>query len=487
MAAFSTTSHGVAELITRSQLERAILSGAVIATLCLFPLLNALSSTPAWLHWTVRDSLESLVAWALLSCVVALTLAISAWSGRRVLQDAVCAAWLMVGAFFVAGAIVKLSNLANYLAAYRQGGGWIVVIAGVALAVLAGALFIFPGRGTTTRMQRIPLLAWPLIPLLLFHLVRAPGLAAAGSTLLPTGASGAGPTVAAATPASASAVSSPRTVILLFDELSPDYLYGARRRDFLDLAALTRMLQHGEIHRGAHLHGGATIVAIPALFGPTPAAARGLVTTLSKQGRSVRVWGWYHDYCAHLAADAASCHSNSVYNPRTLHEGFSVIDPVWTDLNLLPAAFPFELLKTPPAVALQRRTLDATRQWLASQLADRSADVIYAHVNVPHLPLVAKELARLSSPDAFVMSEDGYLSQFGAVDDVIGDVLRSGTRPTQLIVLSDHNARPLFPKAEHEHVVFMRLRSWVPSGPGVDVPEDAADLVARMTLRPDTD
>ena len=463
------------------------MSGAVIATLCLFPLLNALSSAPVWLHWTALDNLNTLAAWMLLSLVVALTLAIPARLGRRLLQDFVYAAWLMVGAFFVAGAVVKLNSLTSHLAAYRQSGGWVVVIAGAALAIFATTLFVLPGHGRTTRMQRIPLLAWPLIPLLLFHLLRAPGLSIAQSAILPEGTAASRSAAASPPTSRVSGPGSPRTVILLFDELSPDYLYGARKVDFPALAALTRMQQHSEIHRDAHLHGGATIVAIPALLGPTPTAPRDLVPTLSAAGLSVRVWGWYHDYCVHLAAGAATCHSNSIYNPRTLHDGFSVIDPLWADLNLLPAAFPFKAVKTPAAVALQRRTLAATREWLASQLADRSADVIYAHVNVPHLPLVAGEVARLSSPDAFVMSEDGYLSQFGAVDDVIGDVLRSGTRPTQLIVLSDHNARPLFPKTEHEHVVFMRLRSWVPSGPGADIPEDAADLVARMTLRPDTD
>jgi hypothetical protein len=83
------------------------------------------------------------------------------------------------------------------------------------------------------------------------------------------------------------------------------------------------------------------------------------------------------------------------------------------------------------------------------------------------------------------MSEQGYLTQFGAVDAVMSQVLASSTRPTQLIVISDHNARPLFPLDQHEHVVFMRWRSWLPQGARIAAPDDAAELVANMSTHPE--
>ena len=460
-------------------------SGAVIATLCMFPLLNALASAPVWLHWTSSDSVEVCCAWVTFSFVVALTLAIPAAANRRLLQDIVCSIWLLIGALFVAAAMVRLASLKSHLTAYRQSGGWIAAGAVAILALLATSLLAFPGSGKTTRVQQIPLSMWPLVLLFFFHLAKAPGFAtsqAAAFSTVPVASRAAIPALPAGL---GIGTASPRTVILLFDELSPDYLYGARKIDLSNLPALQQMQQRGEIHSGAQLHGGETRVAIPALFGATPSAARGLVPTLSAEGRSVRVWGWYHDYCAGMAIGASACHANSIYNPRTLHNGFSIVDPLWTDLNLLPAAFPFDVLKAPTAVALHRRTLEATQKWLALQLGDPTADVIYAHVNVPHLPLVTAHLEQLHTPDPFTKSEEGYLTQFPAVNDILAQVLASRTRPTQLIVLSDHNARPLFPKIEHEHVVFMRLRTWQASAHEVTTREDAAELVARMTLRPD--
>jgi hypothetical protein len=462
-----------------------MLSGAVIATLCMFPLLNGLASAPVWLHWTPWDSLEAFCSWAVFALVIALTLAIPAATNRRLAQDIVCSIWLLIGALFVAGAMVKFSSLTSYLATYRRSGGWVVAGAVAMLAVLAASLLVFPGGGTTTRIQQMPSLMWPLVPLFFFYLAKAPGLATAQSAMLSAGPAPSSATLPALPADLGIGPAGLRTVILLFDELSPDYLYGTRKIDLSRLPALQRMREKSEIHSAAHLHGGATLVAIPALFAVTPSATRGLVPTLSAERRSVRVWGWYHDYCGGMAVRANECHANSIYNPRTLHDGFSIVDPLWADLNLLPAAFPFNVLKTPPAVTLQRRTLEATQKWLAVQLGDPAADVIYAHVNIPHLPLVTAHIEHLRIPDPFEMSEEGYLSQFGAVNDILAQVLASGTRPTQLIVLSDHNARSLFPKTEHEHVVFMRLRTWLPSAPAITAPEEAAELVARMSLRPD--
>jgi len=467
------------------EFRRAALTGAVVATLCMFPLLNALSNAPAWLHWTAYDSLETLAAWALSSLVIAATLVISALARHRLPRDIVCSAWLMIGALFVSGAVVKISSIESTLAAYRQNGGWIIVAIAAFMAALAFYLLWFPGDGRTTRIQRIAPAMWPLVLLLGYYLATAPGMASRQALEFSPGPARSQAPLVDLPPAPRIGSANPRTVILLFDELSPDYLYGARQADLSSLAALQELRHHGEIHAGARLKGGATAIAIPALFAASPAAARGLVPTLSAQGRSVHVWGWYHDYCRSLALGAAACHANSIYNPRTLHEEFSVVDPWWTDLNLLPAAFPFNLLKTPTAVALHRRTLEATQGWLAQQLGDASADVIYAHVNVPHLPLVTARVQQLRRPDAFAMSEEGYVSQFAAVDAVVAAVLASHTRPTQLIVLSDHNARPLFDKSEHEHVVFMRWRTWIHDADRIDRPENAAELVARMSLRPD--
>jgi hypothetical protein len=462
----------------------ALLSGAVVATLWMFPLLNALSSAPVWLQWTVRDSLETLAAWAVGASLVALTIAPPARAGSRRTRDAVEALWLLAGAFFVAGALVKVDGIIGYIGNHRQIGGLIVATVGVLLATIAAWLVWHPGRHVVTRVQRVPRVLWPLILLFLFNLVRSPSLAADQSARYSPGPP-ALPAVAPAAPRDGGAASRhARTVILLFDELSPDYVYGQRAISLADMPGLRRLVDQSQIYRAAHLHGGATAIAIPALFGATPASPRGLVPTLQAAGLSVRVWGWYHDYCAAMARAADQCRSNSIYNPRTLHDGFSIVDPWWTDANLLPAEFPFALLKAPTGVALQTETVSATRAWLATQLADPGADVIYAHVSVPHLPIIGTPPKGAPRVDPFKLTEPAYLSQFPVVDAIAQQVLDSATRPTQLIVLSDHNARPLLPRPQHEHVVFMRWRSWVSTGRTIEPTTEAATLVSAFSLKP---
>jgi hypothetical protein len=383
--------------------------------------------------------------------------------------------------------LVKVDGIVGYIGDHRQIGGPLVAAAGLLLAAIAAWLVWHPGVHAVTRVQRVPRVIWPLILLFLFNLVRSPSLAAEQSARYSPGPP-ASPAAAPAAPRDGSADSRhARTVILLFDELSPDYLYGQRAISLAGMPGLKRLVDESQIYRAAHLHGGATAIAIPALFGATPTTPRGLVPTLQAAGLSVRVWGWYHDYCAAMARAADQCRSNSIYNPRTLHDGFTIVDPWWTDANLLPYEFPFGLLKAPTGVALQRDTVAATRAWLATQLADPGADVIYAHVSVPHLPIIGAPPKGARRGYPFKLTEPAYLSQFPVVDAIAQEVLDSATRPTQLIVLSDHNARPLLPRPQHEHVVFMRWRSWVPTGRSSESPVEAAALVPAFSLEPDRD
>ena len=450
-------------------LRRSLLCASSIATLLLFPLLNGLSSLPIWLHWTSLDSAETLCAWLLAIGAIGLTLWLPALRGLGLLRDAVGACWILAGAMFFFAAVVKVGAVARYAAAYRSHSLLAVGVATVLLWALATAAVLKPGTGAISRVERAMMLMWPLSALLMLHLLRAPGLTDRQEGYEATGAA------SAPTRTTTTATRPLRTVVLLFDEMSVDYLFGDRTIDLSSMPALQRLRQSSEIHLDVHLHGGATAVAIPALFVPTADAPDGLINALKVRRRSIRVWGWYHDYCRTFTRGVDACHSTSIYNVRTLHNGFSPLDPWWTDLNLLPAERPFDALKVPAAVTFHRETLEAASRWLQAQLADPTGDFVYAHLNVPHMPLL--------SPSArpFSMDEASYLTQFAYVDRVVAIAFADRTRPSQIIILSDHNARPLFPVALHDHVVYARYREGVP-GLVVDKREDAAQLLSRMSV-----
>ncbi|HSI48436.1 MAG TPA: hypothetical protein VLA61_09220 [Ideonella sp.] len=467
---------------TASDWRRASLGGAVLATLSFFPLLDALATTPAWMHWTAFDSLEAAASWTVTATLIALTLLLARHLAGRRGADAIGALWLLTGSMFAIVSIIRLSALDETLRAHRTSAGWVFATLTPLLVTVGAWAVLRPGPHPISRVQRVLTILWPLPLLFAFHLLRAPSLSEhqrAGLSPSPA------PTISTpAFPASAptfTAGAKQRTVVLLFDELSVDYLYGQRAKDLSPWPALARLRTEATLYRDAHLLGGGTQFAIPALFGATTAAPDGLVNALRRQGQSVRIWGWYHDYCQTFARAADECHATSIYNPRTLHNGFSIIDPWWTNIALLPAEVPFEYLKSPAAVAFHRATLTSAREWLAAQMADPRADFIYAHLNVPHLPLINERLGWLAVPTAFKMTEQGYLSQFAAVDAFIAQALADHTRPTRLVVMSDHNARQLLPKAQHDHVVLM---SHGPStrAPDVTAHENAADVIARIGL-----
>jgi hypothetical protein len=456
--------------------RQAFLGGTVVATLGFFPLLDALATTPAWLHWTAFDSIETAAAWTATASVVGLTLLLAGRIGGPRGTDAVGAFWLLVGTWFAMAALTRLQLLDPILRAHRASAVWIVGVLAIMLTTVGTWAVLRPGQCPASRVQRTLAVLWPLSLLFAFHLLRAPSLAERQLADL-------SPTVHAAAGLVPNRVAhrEPRTVVLLFDELSVDYFYGQRATDLSAWPSLARLRAEATLHRDAHLPGGGTLSAIPALFGTTTAAPDGLVNGLHRQGQSLRIWGWYHNYCRAFAREADECHSTSIYNPRTLHSNFSMFVPWWTNIVLLPAEFPFKYLKSPAAVALHRDTLVSAQAWLATQLADPSADFIYAHVNVPHLPLISEQPGGTMFSRAFDMTEQGYLTQFGAVDDVVAQALTSTTRPTRLVVMSDHNARALLAEERHDQVVLVVLEPGL-HNPGVVKRENAAEVLARISL-----
>jgi hypothetical protein len=454
---------------------RSAACGLTIATLVLFPLLNALAVESAyWLHWRTQDTFETLGAWLLVASVASLSLLLANVFGGVRLAEGLAALWLGSGGFFAAGALIKVGAFVQYAMRYRTASPWVAAVS--ATVLVAGAAWILHDRTRVERryFQRAALALSPLVLVFLFNLGKAQiehrELASASASKRPAPQRG-----AAGTPL--------RTVVLLFDELSADYLYGRDAIDLSELTALQKFLAESHVFSGAYLPGGHTGAAIPSLFGdlahgppidsavPRSTAVEsaigergGLVALSARTGMDMRVFGWYVDYCTGIAAQASICRAISVYNARTLQAGFSLRNPLWTNLNLLPSEFPFGFVKVGPAVRMHRATYETAMEWFRDQLKQGDPDVIYVHVNVPHVPYIAEDFEG-SKRARFVMTREAYIQQLRFVDKFLAFVTveleRSGhlARPTNVVVMSDHNARALTPDSEHEHVVFMERRS----------------------------
>jgi hypothetical protein len=466
-----------------------LLAGLTLATLSLFPLLNALTTANGyWLHWRTQDTVETLLSWLLCGAVIGVSLAIPHAKHWPRVSEAIHAVWLAVAAFLLFGGVVRLGVLGTYASQHRSAAPLIVAAIGLTIVLLSAKVVHGAREGGGGFFMRVTLVMSPLALVFLFNLGKAqwnhlepalPGPVAVGSE----GAAG-----------------RPLNVVLLFDELSADYLYGERAVDLAAFPALQKLLATSKVYAAARLPGGGTEIAIPSLFSSQKVAPGAVVAMRSTPAdgflgqaltrhMDTRVFGWHIDYCSGIAAQAHSCRAVSVYNARTLGDGFSLVHPWWTNLNLLPSEFPFGLAKVEAAVRMHAATYELARTWVREQIADGAVDLVYVHVNMPHMPFISPRFAG-AQRSRFLMTSRSYEQQLHYVDEFVETVNEAldryvGTsRPVNLVAMSDHNARWLMPRSEHEHVVFVWRRTGEFAG-GTDTREQwAYDLLARVLNPP---
>jgi hypothetical protein len=136
-------------------------------------------------------------------------------------------------------------------------------------------------------------------------------------------------------------------------------------------------------------------------------------------------------------------------------------------------------------VLLHAATFQYDKDWFRQQVQDASSDFIYVHVNVPHMPFLADDYAG-SARSRFLMTRESYVQQLRYVDEFVAFVdselgrLQPASRPVNVVIMSDHNARWLTTKDKHEHVTFL-VRDGVRTTASVDDRSaDASDLLARL-------
>ncbi len=423
-----------------------------ISTLFFFPLINALSgSNIEALHWNTQDSAETLIAWITIGTLIGSFFYLISNTGNRRLIAFIYMLMIEIGGFFAIGTLIRKSELINSL---KNNPSAIYTIATI-IALLLVALTAWISTTSETKYSRIPqrmlVVLAPLNLLMPLNL----GIAQVDRPTSPPTAQS--PVNELAT--SLTRTSKPLTIILLFDELSPDYLYGARKVNMEKFPALKKLMSNSEIFINAYLPGGNTAEAIPALF-EHKSQGGSLKELLTLQELNIGLTGWYLDYCRMILKKQDGCKSFSFFNARTLENKFSPLHPIWTNLNLLPYQKPFGFLKIPTATTMHTRTLAEINKHLHENINNENLDLVYAHFNIPHAPMLGSENFSWADGERFHENENNYINQLGYVDQAIGLAIdqinvMSKRRPVNLIILSDHNIRNLTPKSEHEHTVLI--------------------------------
>jgi len=458
-----------------------LISGATIATLFFFPLLNGLATSPNWLHWTFFDSFETLISWMILTGVVSTTFLLTVKNKDSAFAYLIYLTWLAIGIFFAAGGLVKLSIVKEYVQPYRHLAVLFALVT-IGIAIISFVIALkFQRVSKSNHLRKFILCLWPLTLVMGIQLIVAPLRNFQTDQFPASGESLVGHSIPHSLQQIQSLQSVDQIVILLFDELSVDYLYGNRSSDLSNLPSLQRYLSLANLYTNVTLTGSRTEFAIPSLFAVNKNGNSGLLEFWKQKDISFSIWGWFLDYCSTFATAAEKCHSNSFFNPRTLTHKFFPFTPIWTNFNLLPAEWPFNLIKNPAATYLHLRTFQATKEWLIQQLDNQKSRLIYVHFNIPHTPLINKESSVASTLDPFDKSLEGYRSQLELVDDVIYSLLSRVRQPSNLIILSDHNLRSATPSDQHEHVVFSQLSLGSDTPHRIERPMDASQLLRDLS------
>ena len=176
------------------------------------------------------------------------------------------------------------------------------------------------------------------------------------------------------------------------------------------LPVLKELLDNSNTFTNAYLPGGSTTEAIPGLFQHEYHGSSLKELVISEESKA-SVTGWYLDYCHSFLKQASNCRSVSFFNARTLDNQFSLLHPIWTNLNLLPYQKPFGFIKIPSATAMHAHTLAKINGQLHDDLNNPNLNLIYTHFNIPHIPMIGAENFSWADGGRFNESEIAYISQ----------------------------------------------------------------------------
>ena len=169
--------------------------------------------------------------------------------------------------------------------------------------------------------------------------------------------------------------------------------------------------------------------------------------------------GWVHKYCTQYGTNLDFCRSYSLYNYSSFQDGFSILNPFFTNIILLPYQFPFGFLKNPVYSKMHHRNNLRVQNILKKIIEYTSSTpmLLFAHYSVPHIPYVYEIDKYQPSLNPFEKNIEKYTMQLKYVDKMIGELIEKINYEKKLeeatiILLSDHGLRHTLDGSEFNHV-----------------------------------
>jgi len=465
-------------------------AGIVLTALFFSPLAGVPNDQRLFLFWRHGDSIDLIVACIAMSLAIGFVVSWSLRSKHRHL-----AALLICGIWFI-----PLTCLTASVVRLLPGVRWLLAPTPVAMglafmiAMLAAAIIKHPLRVTRLALDILPVCvpATVVVGAFLVSLMMARSVSTTFGTIGPEGSHARGPNI----------------LVLVFDELSYNYLFDGtsvgRHYPAFHAAAL-----RGVSYTQAKSPGGRTLLSLPGYLagkrfaraevagglmyvadspgGPLVALEAQLEDGPCRQARAAgyrtEISGYYLPYCDLLKSEVDACRTISEYNSNWIGAPRSVWSPIWTNLSLLPHQFPTGLIKNPIYSYHQKAMTAAIIADAQAPFTGSDKVFRFIHLSIPHAPFVYDRDGFRLRGDPFVTTNEAYADQLRYTDTVLAGILNahaSALDNTRVVITADHELRANTAPEENDHVPLFVLRTSQPAAATVDEPTWVSDVVRQV-------
>jgi len=268
--------------------------------------------------------------------------------------------------------------------------------------------------------------------------------------------------------------------VFLFDELDYSVLYDEKGEVNKIYSNLHSFSKKSINYHNARSPGKATLQAIPQLLigkkinnihecgnrlcsGNEKDKDSELVTTenifkvAQSKGLTTATIGWMHPYCEQYGDNTDYCRSYGVYNNSSFDHQFSLLNPIYTNIIMLPHQMPFGLLKNPVYSKLHHKNTEHVQDLALKIIEKEESTFSFIHYGIPHIPFVYSDNKYQLSSHPFYENKENYKEQLLYVDYLFGQLVSKIRQTNKLqsstiMVLSDHGFRKILKKDDHDHV-----------------------------------
>jgi len=176
-------------------------------------------------------------------------------------------------------------------------------------------------------------------------------------------------------------------------------------------------------------------------------------------GYNTALIGWMHKYCKQYVANLDYCRSYGLYNNSSFDSRFSLLNPIYTNLIVLPHHMPFGLIKN-PIYSRKHHKDNKNVHELSLKIIEKNRDnpiFLFSHFSLPHSPYLYKNKKYQPNINPFEVNIENYKEQLIYVDKLFGEIIEKIVKENQLnrstiVILSDHAFRKISTPDEHNHV-----------------------------------